>query len=52
MCIHALANGEAIADKHIKMKYTHAFFFVPLELRLKRFIKPSVIYQEDVIRNM
>ncbi|KAL3595697.1 hypothetical protein FPOAC2_10052 [Fusarium poae] len=52
MCIHALANGEAIADKHIKMKYTHAFFFVPLELRLKRFIKPSVIYQEDVIRNI
>ncbi|VTO92598.1 unnamed protein product [Fusarium graminearum] len=52
MCINALANGQAIADKHIKMKYTHGHFFIPLELRLKRFIKPSVVYQEDVIRNI
>lgn len=52
MCIHAVANGQAISDDHITMKYTHGHFIIPLELRLKRFIKPSVIYQEDVIRNM
>ncbi|EHK22099.1 uncharacterized protein TRIVIDRAFT_230744 [Trichoderma virens Gv29-8] len=42
MNIYAVANGEEMTEMHIKMKYAHSFFFIPLELRLERFIKPAV----------
>ena len=52
MNTYALANGEAIDNEDIMKKYNHAFFFIPLELRLKRFIKPAVICQENIIMDM
>ncbi|KAF4459650.1 hypothetical protein FALBO_13588 [Fusarium albosuccineum] len=49
MNIYAVADGEEMTEMHIKMKYAHSFFFIPLELRLERFIKPAVVRQEDTI---
>ncbi|CAH0049024.1 unnamed protein product [Clonostachys solani] len=49
MNIYAVADGEEMAEMHIKMKYAHSFFFIPLELRLERFIKPVMVCQEDMI---
>ncbi|KAF5622287.1 hypothetical protein F52700_10550 [Fusarium sp. NRRL 52700] len=49
MNIYAIAKDEEITDIHIKMKYAHSFFFIPLELRLQRFIKPALVRQEDTI---
>ncbi|KAK3292835.1 uncharacterized protein B0H64DRAFT_202282 [Chaetomium fimeti] len=49
MNIYAVANGEEMTEMHIKMKYAHRFFFIPLWLRLERFIKPAMVRQEDTI---
>nr|RBQ98162.1 hypothetical protein FVER53263_11661 [Fusarium verticillioides] len=52
MNIYAVANGDEVTEEHIKMKYAHSFFFIPLELRLERFIKPAMVCQEDTIMNI
>lgn len=52
MNIYAVANGQEMTEMHIKMKYAHSFFFIPLELRLERFIKPAIVRQEDIITEM